>query len=95
VVREPKLEKLCQRMAEQLGLRGHAIFQVVRDRQNDFHVIECNARFGGASVASLAAGLDSFGWFLQESAGHRILAPFVRKAQTLTMVRYKADLFLP
>jgi carbamoyl-phosphate synthase large subunit len=93
VVREPKIEKLCEKVAEQLGLRGHAVFQIMRDYRGKIHLIECNARFGGASVASLAAGLDSFGWFLQESAGHRELKPFVRK--TLTMVRYKSDLFLP
>jgi carbamoyl-phosphate synthase large subunit len=95
VIRAPKIEKLCQRMAEQLGLYGHAIFQIMQDYQDNCHIIECNARFGGASVASLAAGLDSFGWFLQETGGHGRSTPFARKMQTLTMVRYKTDLFLP
>jgi carbamoyl-phosphate synthase large subunit len=95
VVREQKIENLCQRMAERLGLRGHAILQVIQDHQGRYHIIECNARFGGASIASLAAGLDSFGWFLQETGGAEKAKPFVRKAQTLTMVRYKSDLILP
>ena len=95
VIREPKIEAFCQKVAEALGLRGHAIFQLIQGRRGGYHIIECNARFGGASVASLAAGLDSFGWFLQESERRTKLPPFVRKAQTLTMVRYKSDLFLP
>ena len=94
VIREPRIEKMCESAAERLGLRGHAIFQVMRDRRNALHIIECNARFGGASVASLAAGLDSFAWFLQETDG-RAPDAFIRKAQTLTMVRYKSDLFVP
>ena len=59
-VHYPALEHLCQQMADLLKINGHAVFQILEDVQGNFHVIECNPRFGGASTASLAVGLDSF-----------------------------------
>ena len=48
-----------------LGLRGPVVMQalIVDDM---LHIIECNPRFGGASTASIAVGLDSFYWSLSE-----------------------------
>ena len=45
----------CQ-VAEGLGIRGPANVQI-----RDYKVIEVNARFGGASVLAVAAGLDLVG----------------------------------
>lgn len=65
----PALERLCSGIADLLRLYGHAVFQVIEDAEGRFHIVECNPRFGGASTASIAAGLDSFSWFLMESQG--------------------------
>ncbi|MBU8881195.1 ATP-grasp domain-containing protein [Bacillus sp. FJAT-29790] len=88
----PELEKTCSDVAEKLKLYGHVIFQVIVDRQNKFHIIECNCRFGGASTLSLAAGLDSFYWFLLESKGNDLANfPFERNTKELSLVRYPQD----
>ena len=34
--------------------------------KNKVSIIECNARFGGASTASIPAGLDVFYWIISE-----------------------------
>lgn len=92
-IRDEKLESMCAEMAEKLGIYGHAVFQVVMDDQANYHIIECNNRFGGASSLSLAAGLDSFYWFLLESSGYSIGPElFVRSPEEKTQVRYAEDL---
>lgn len=95
-MRYPALEGLCQKMADLLNLHGHVIFQVIEDKKGDFHVIECNPRFGGASTASLAAGLDSFVWFFVECLGLNLRDyPFMRCKGELRQVRYMTDRLLP
>ncbi|MBA2369552.1 MAG: ATP-grasp domain-containing protein [Candidatus Protochlamydia sp.] len=92
----PELEHLCQEMADHLGLYGHAIFQVIEDEEGAFHVIECNPRFGGASTASIAAGLDTFFWFFIESLGLSLQDyPFNRRKEEVRQIRYLTDRILP
>lgn len=92
----PELEHLCQKMADHLGLYGHAIFQLIEDDQGAFHVIECNPRFGGASTASIAAGLDTFFWFFIESLGLSLQDyPFNRRKGEVRQIRYVTDRILP
>lgn len=93
--RNEKLEKMCSRAAEDLGLYGHVMFQVIIDQAGDFHIVECNCRFGGASTLSVAAGLDSFYWFLLEASGESLdVHPFVRSEQEKRLVRHPEDLIL-
>ncbi|MCQ4088798.1 NAD-dependent epimerase/dehydratase family protein [Saccharibacillus sp. JS10] len=90
--RDEKLEALCADFAEQLGIYGHAIFQVITDDAGDSYIVECNSRFGGASTLSVAAGLDSFYWFLLESSGADLGEyAFVRSEVNKRLVRYAED----
>lgn len=92
----PELEKIAHDLSCDLGLEGHAIFQVILDKQGQSHVIECNPRFGGASTASLAVGLDSFYWFLLEASGQSIDEyAFFRSKKEIRQVRHAADWILP
>ncbi|MNC01130.1 dTDP-4-dehydro-6-deoxyglucose reductase [compost metagenome] len=91
--REEKLEKQCAEFAEKLGLYGHVIFQAIIDDDGDFHFIECNSRFGGASRLSVEMGLDSFYWFLLEAEGNDLTEyPFIRSGQEKRLIRYAEDL---
>jgi carbamoyl-phosphate synthase large subunit len=91
--RDEALEHMCAEMAESLGAYGHVLFQLIEDRFGEWHVLECNARFGGASTLSVAAGLDSFYWFLQESHGRDLSKfPFERSRRELTLIRHAEDL---
>ncbi len=95
-VQFPALERLCQEMADNLNLHGHAIFQLIEDERGEFHVIECNPRFGGASTASLAVGLDSFFWFFAECLGVSLQNyPFLRSKGEIRQIRYASDKLLP
>ncbi len=65
--RDAEVEALAADVIERLGIRGPAVMQVILDADSNAHVIECNCRFGGASTASIAAGLEPFYWSILES----------------------------
>jgi carbamoyl-phosphate synthase large subunit len=94
-VNDTVLERLCSRYIGRLRLYGHVVLQVLVDEQGHMMVIECNARFGGASTLSIASGLDSFYWFLLESRGENLQQyPFYRSKQQLRQIRYPQDLIM-
>ncbi|WP_201981857.1 NAD-dependent epimerase/dehydratase family protein [Hymenobacter rubidus] len=77
---------------EKLGLYGPFVLQALLTPAGGLHIIECNCRFGGASTLGIAAGVDSFFWFLQESAGVDLRQfPFQPVAGQLRQVRAAAD----
>lgn len=91
--RHESLELQCVTFAEKLKLYGHVVFQVIIDSDGEFHFIECNSRFGGASRLSVEVGLDSFYWFLLESEGNDLIDyPFVRSSKEMKLIRYAEDL---
>ncbi|QNK58377.1 ATP-grasp domain-containing protein [Paenibacillus sp. PAMC21692] len=91
-VNNPVLETLCMEIAVRFNLKGHILFQIIVDEYGGHHIVECNARFGGASTLSLAVGLDSFYWFMQESVGakHEELI-YVRAPEEKMMIRHAED----
>jgi carbamoyl-phosphate synthase large subunit len=93
-VKHSELENTCLKLAEALGLYGHAIMQVLIDKKGNLHIVECNARFGGASTLSIAMGLNSFEWFFLEALG-RPLPPFHRASGEKRQVRYAENLIMP
>ena len=75
-----------------LGLYGPFVLQALLTDDGGLHIIECNCRFGGASTLGIAAGVDSFFWFLQEAAGADLSQfPFRPAAGPLRQVRAAAD----
>jgi carbamoyl-phosphate synthase large subunit len=88
---DEKLSELCRSFAETLGLYGHIVLQAFKDSEGNYHIIECNSRFGGASTFSIAAGLDSFYWGILEAQGVNIEMYDFFLRENLRQVRYKSD----
>ena len=89
------LETKLRTVLEQMHLYGHVVLQAFVDADGQLSLIECNSRFGGASSLSIAAGLDSFYWFLLEANGVSLTDyPFIRSRTELQQVRYPTDLVL-
>lgn len=83
---------LCMNASIALGLYGHSVWQLLKTSDNNLHIIECNCRFGGASSAALAVGLDSFYWFLQEVIhGTSDHIDFIRHPGDIQQIRYPAN----
>jgi len=67
--RDEAVEKVALQVLEALQLSGPVVLQAIMTQDHQLQIIECNARFGGASTTSVAAGLDSFYWSLLEANG--------------------------
>ena len=90
---DPALVARLTPLIERLGLYGPLVLQALLTDDGGLHLIECNCRFGGASTLGIAAGVDSFFWFLQEAAGADLgQFPFRPAAGPLRQVRAAADI---
>lgn len=90
-----EIEKQFIEIIKSLNLYGHVILQAIIDENSKLRIIECNARFGGASTLSVKAGLDSFYWFILESNNLNIQeAEFIKYPIPLKQIRYTKDLYL-
>ena len=88
-----EIENTISQAALSLGLYGHAVLQGIVDKNKRVYLIEANCRFGGASTLSLAAGLNSFVWFIAESVGGDINQfKFVHPQRPLTMIKGEMDI---
>lgn len=91
--RNAMLETQAKRWIEAYGVRGPVVMQVLLDATGAPHIIELNARFGGASTASIQAGLDSLCWSLLEADGADVSQhPFVRSGTEVRQVRIPTDI---
>jgi carbamoyl-phosphate synthase large subunit len=91
--RDASLESQARQWIEAYGVRGPVVMQVLLDASGAPHIIELNARFGGASTASIQAGLDSLYWSLLEASGADVSPhPFVRSKTEVRQVRIPTDI---
>lgn len=88
-----KLANTCKKLVDAFDFYGHIVVQAFIDNDNNIWIIECNPRFGGASTLSIAAGLDSFYWFLLESGANSIEQyPFLyNPSKIIKQVRFPQD----
>ena len=94
-VKNSKIERMCIKIAEALKFFGHIVIQIIVDKDNQIHIIECNCRFGGASTLSIDMGLDSFYWFLLETQKNKLdKYGFIRKEIDKKQIRYTTDLII-
>jgi carbamoyl-phosphate synthase large subunit len=91
--RDASLEAMCRKLLESLRLRGPVVLQLMRDAEGRCHFIELNARFGGASTTSIAAGLDIWFWSLLEANAVKLDDyPFDRIPGEVRQIRVPSDL---
>lgn len=91
--RDATLEAQARQWIEAYGVSGPVVMQVLLDASGAAHIIELNARFGGASTASIQAGLDSLFWSLLEATGGDVSQhPFVRTKTEVRQVRIPTDI---
>ena len=94
-VKNSKIERICIQIVEALKFFGHIVIQIIIDKNNQIHIIECNCRFGGASTLSIEMGLDSFYWFLLETQKIKLEKyRFIRKEINKKQIRYTTDLII-
>lgn len=84
------LETQALQALRALELRGPVVLQAIVEA-GALQIIECNPRFGGASTASIAVGLDSLYWSLSEAWGKQDAPIFYRSANEVRQVRAPQD----
>ncbi|MBD2544978.1 NAD-dependent epimerase/dehydratase family protein [Planktothricoides raciborskii] len=91
--RDTQLEAEMVKVLQILKLSGPVVLQALIDENQKVHIIECNPRFGGASTASIAVGLDIFYWSLLESYDVDLTEyPFNRSSSEVRQVRIPSDI---
>lgn len=94
VFRNQNLERTFMEIARNLEIIGPAVFQAIIDKNGEAQIIECNARFGGASTASIAAGSGGFESMIDRYIfGNKSQLPRkrVQEIKGLTQVRTAVD----
>ena len=92
--RDPVLEAQANALLSGLGVSGPVVAQAIVT-SGGLAVIEVNPRFGGASTASIAVGLDSLLWSLLEiSSPGTNLPEFNRHDGEVRQVRLPQDLIV-
>lgn len=88
------LEAQARGFLEDLGLSGPVVMQAIITDAG-LAVIEVNPRFGGASTASIAVGLDLLYWSLLERRWpSRQIPEFIRNTREIKQVRIPTDIII-
>lgn len=88
------IEKQIKEVAGLLKLSGPVVLQGIIDESGHLNIIECNARFGGASTASIKVGLNSIFWSLQEFySGDAFDCTFSRLDGEIRQIRLTEDYY--
>ncbi len=88
--KDSALEAQALQVLSTLGLSGPVVLQAIVVA-GGLQIIECNPRFGGASTASIAVGLDSLYWSLAEALGKQDEIIFNRSKNEVRQVRSPQD----
>lgn len=81
--RDPLIENKILRILDQFNFYGPVVMQAILSRNGEINIIECNARFGGASTVSCEVGLHTFEW--------SILSPLYDRAKLQEFKRFNKD----
>lgn len=85
------LKSIVISFLQRYEITGHSVIQVIKTGK-EYYIIECNARFGGASSLSYKVGLESFYWFLQE-VNSKTINPQISNKK-LKQVRVSKDIYI-
>lgn len=88
---DEEVEAEARRCLEALALRGPVVMQAIMI-DGRMQIIEVNPRFGGASTAGIAAGLDSLYWSLCEAFEEDFTPIFRRCRSQVRQIRIPADI---
>lgn len=90
--RDASLEAAVETALPKLRLRGPVVMQAILEPGTGLQIIECNARFGGASTTAISAGLDLLYWSILQSRDPDASPLFLRLPGELRQIRVPSDI---
>ncbi len=72
--------------------KNEILCKILEKKEDNYYLVECNTRFGGASTLAYKMGLKSFYWFLCEENG--IKFKYNKAKKNLRQIRVKQDIYL-
>jgi len=94
IFKNNKLDKILTKVLNKLNFKGPFMLQLIKSN-NNFYLLECNSRIGGASTFSMHNGLDMIYWSLIEALkiqkNHKI--EFNNNNLYTKQIRYPNDMY--
>ena len=87
IIKNNKIEKVIGLISKIIKFEGLINVQGIY-KNNNFYILECNPRIGGASTISFYSGLEFLRYFVDENKFIRYPIP---KEKKLTQFRFQAD----
>lgn len=94
IIIDNKLYKRLKNILNKFNFEGHINIQFFYDKNNNLKILEINPRFGGASILSVEAGLDSFNWLIQRHFYKKNKIKFVLNENVKKLVKNYKDLII-
>ena len=87
IVKNDKIKKIIGLISKIIKFQGVINVQGIY-KNNNFYILECNPRIGGASTVSFYSGLEFLRYFVDETQNVKYSIP---KEKKLTQFRFQAD----
>ena len=90
-----KIENIIKKFVKKFKFSGFVCIQGIIRSKNEFSIIECNPRIGGASTLGILQGLDGIYWSILEAKGHDLKNyKFLKDKRKIKLVRYQKDKYI-
>ena len=90
-----KIEKSIEKFVKKFKFKGFICIQGIIKNENEFMIIECNPRIGGASTLGIQKGLDGICWSILEADGRNLKNyKFLKDKRKIKLIRYQKDKYI-
>jgi carbamoyl-phosphate synthase large subunit len=91
IIRNPKMELNCMKIAQRIGIRGPCCIQMKESPEGVLKLIEINPRMGGGTIFSALAGANFPAMIVDMVQGKEISIP---ELSPITVVRYFEEIVI-
>lgn len=91
IVRDPKLEDICMKIARRIKIRGPCCIQMKESSDGTLKLVEVNPRMGGGTIFATLAGVNFPALLLNLVEGKEFVMPEISE---VTIVRYFEEIVI-
>jgi carbamoyl-phosphate synthase large subunit len=91
IKRDFRIENLCKKTAETLGIKGPCCIQLKESKDGELKILEVNPRFGGGTIFTTLAGANFPAMLLEMISNNKLTIP---KVADITVLRYFEEIIV-